>query len=185
MSWTSTRKRRTKTCLLLFRLPRASLGADLVESCAFVLLNPPIEDYFGTINHTNMPHKIFLAFLITFSFTTFSFAQTLKVTAVEASDDKNYNQASKNSLGKAMILNVYDNSISVKVANNAAAMILKQTSPDHYKRIEKDDSNESEVYTLTINKTLSVITSAELTITIKEKGGQYRQMWVTITGKRF
>jgi hypothetical protein len=87
-------------------------------------------------------------------------------------------------LGKAMILIVYDNDISVKVGSDPA-MILKQNLENEYERIEKDDDHESEVYILLVNRTLSIITSAELTVNVKEKGGQYRKMWVKITGKRF
>lgn len=108
--------------------------------------------------------------ILTFSFTH---AQTLKVTAVDASEEKIYNEVAPKALGKSMVLAIYDNSATVKVQGEDI-IVLKQTSTNNYSKLEKDDEKESHTWYLAIDKTVGVITSATLKYLIKEKGGKYR-----------
>lgn len=111
-------------------------------------------------------------------------AQNLKVSAVDASDTKIYNEVAPKYLGKVMQLTIYDNSVTVKVAK-VDPINLRLTSDNDYSMVESDSEHESHTFYLTINKTLCVITSATLKYVIREKGGQYRTADFTLTAKRF
>jgi len=112
------------------------------------------------------------------------FAQTLKITSLEVSDPKNYNYSADKSLGKDVIIIVYDNSLSLKFPSEAA-VILRQTSDNEYTRVISDNNTEIETCTVIVNKTLSLITSAEITDRIDEKVGQHRTAWWKYIAKRF
>ncbi len=131
-----------------------------------------------------MKIKVIAIIIFFISFGVTAFSQTLKVTGVDANLDRLYQSLAKKSLGKTMVLKVYDNSVIVKIGN-LQEEILKQVSPGSYSKIIKDTETETETHSLTINTTLSVVTSAEFTITIQENIRQRRMARGTITAKRF
>jgi hypothetical protein len=112
-----------------------------------------------------------------------AFSQTLKITGVDSENEKLYEKTAKRYLGKIMTLEVYDNAIRLKVNQNDE--VLKQVSPNFYKKILKDSDTQTETITLEVNTTLSVITSATLRLIIEEKSGQKRMAISKITAKRF
>ena len=128
--------------------------------------------------------RLILTALIVFINIAVAHAQTLKVTAVDASTTQLYNNTATNALGKNMAITVYDNSVSVKVANEKP-VILKLVSDNNYSTVVRDVDTEIEIHSITLNRTVSVLTSAEYTVNINEKGGKYRRAWIKITAKRF
>lgn len=121
---------------------------------------------------------------ITFSSISNLVAQTLKITAIDASTPKLYKSTAEQCLGKDMVLSVYDNSAKARVSD-LETVILKQTSENHYSTIRRETDNETETYYLEVNKTLNIVTSAKIKVVISEKSGQKRVAWPYITAKRF
>lgn len=112
------------------------------------------------------------------------YSQTLKITAVDASSDAVYNEVANKYLGKNIVLSVYDNSIGIKVGNMTPEN-LRKSKDGYYVLVVRDSNTEIETHTLTVNSTLSVITSVALEFIIEEKGGRNRRVSATLTAKRF
>lgn len=113
-----------------------------------------------------------------------SFAQTLNIKSIEVSDTKNYNEAADKVLGKDVTLVVYDNSLSLKLPNEAP-IILRQTSDTAYERVMRDSETEIETISVRINRTLNLTTSIEIITRIDEKVGKHRTAWWKFIAKRF
>ncbi|HWD90324.1 MAG TPA: hypothetical protein VG367_19485 [Mucilaginibacter sp.] len=109
-------------------------------------------------------------------------AQTLKVSSVDASDDKVFHNEAGQYLGHNLILDVYDNSVTVKIDKHTE--VLKLIADDAYKATEENDT-ETYIYTLTIHKTVGVTTSADFEMRIQENKGQRRVAWLKLIAKRF
>jgi hypothetical protein len=131
-----------------------------------------------------MLKSLLTTFWLTIAALTSIHAQTLKVSAVDGSDNKIYKEVAKKYLGKEMILTIYDNSITMVLAGKAPVN-LKKISGNDYSILESDNEYESCTFYLTIIRTVGVITSASLKYEIKEKGGSYRTASFSLIAKRF
>lgn len=131
-----------------------------------------------------MLKKIILTLVLAIAAYSIGAAQTLKVTAVNATEDRLYNFAAEHFLGKSMTLTIYDNSVSVKLPGRDA-IILRETSDGTYRYLYKDMDTEAQTFVLTVNKTVGVVTSAELELNVDEKGGQHRHAGWSLMAKRF
>jgi hypothetical protein len=163
----------------LFAEPlKRRLSSVLALSCI-------VTTYEGCIGiSTTMLKSLLITCLLAFTTLTASYAQTLKVTKVDASVTKLYDSAAKIFLGKPMVLAIYDNSATVKLADGDP-IIVKLTNDNEYSAIESESDKERHTFYLTINKTLGVITSSTLKYLISEKGGQHRTAYWLLTAKRF
>jgi hypothetical protein len=113
-------------------------------------------------------------------------AQTLKITDVKSSDDRMYKSAS-DALGKNLLLEVYDSSVRIIIADDKKPLILKEVSKNRYFGTTEQNDNEAWKAELSIDTTIGVITSATLTVTVSEKnkGINGRSASCTLTAKRF
>ncbi|MDB5004932.1 MAG: hypothetical protein JWQ34_3157 [Mucilaginibacter sp.] len=131
-----------------------------------------------------MFNKLILTCFLVFGTLTISNAQSLKITDVNSSNDKMYKQASEG-LGKAIIITIYDKSVKLQLPDDAKPIVLRAISANEYYDVTEESEKEKWTARLTVNKTLGVVTSALLTITVAEKGGKYQSASCTFTAKRF
>ena len=113
-------------------------------------------------------------------------AQTLKITDVTSSNDKMYKDVAANALGKNLVLTIYDKSVKVEPSGQKS-IILREQSEDYYYDITEENGGERWTASLTVNKSLGVVTSAVLIITVSQtdKGIMNKSASCTITAKRF
>ncbi|UKJ07788.1 hypothetical protein [Solitalea lacus] len=130
-----------------------------------------------------MKKTLFTTILIILFSAISVYAQTLKVTSVNASDDKLYNRIAPRELGKELTLTIYDNSVLVKTTNGT--LVLKMVSENKYSKTESSSEKETVSFELIVNKTMSVITSANFTKYIRENGGLNRSAWYELKATRF
>ena len=119
--------------------------------------------------------------------TTACLSQTLKITDVNCSDEKDFKQANENALGKNMVLTIYDKTVKV-VIPKSKPMFLSKSSDDQYYGVTDDTKSEIWTANLIINTTLGIITSAKLIVTVTPKRGSFSFNYTescTLTAKRF
>lgn len=129
--------------------------------------------------------KRFLS-LILFTVIAYSVhAQKLKVTALDASTKELYNHHAPYTLGKPFILEVFDNSASVKVGSDDVTYLKESGTKGTYTDVTTNESGtETYTFSLTINSTLGIVTSAVLSWTVQENKGQRRSAFWKITARR-
>jgi hypothetical protein len=112
-------------------------------------------------------------------------AQKLKITALDASIQRLYDERAPYTLGKIMTIEVFDNSASMTIGTDKP-MFLKKSSDNTYTNISKNESGtETYTYTLKLYTSLAVLTSAEFTWNVQENKGAYRTAYWKLTAKRF
>ncbi|MBD1364439.1 hypothetical protein IDJ77_11525 [Mucilaginibacter sp. ZT4R22] len=114
-----------------------------------------------------------------------SFSQTLKITGLEASVQKLYDNHAPRTLGKSMVIAIYDNSASVKVGVEQLVYLQKVSDSVYSNTTYNTDQTESYTYSLTVTKTAFVMTSATFTWRVRQIKSPYQTANYTITGKRF
>ena len=132
-----------------------------------------------------MNRKSLLVMLVLICSTVFAFSQTLKITDVDADDQRLYDSATKRYLGKKMIIEEFDKSVRITVGNEKP-LIMKRDERNHaeYSARYKETEHEITHVRLTVDKTLGVTTAAIFTLTISEKQG-YQHASYVVTAKRF
>ena len=128
--------------------------------------------------------KIALIILLSFS-TALLHAQKLKITALDASTQQLYDSHAPYTLGKVMTIKVFDNSASVTVEKDTPLYLKKKPDGTYVSSSNNADGKETYTYTLKLNTTVSVLTSAELTWKVQENKGAYRTAYWKLTAKRF
>lgn len=124
--------------------------------------------------------------LLTFTaLVTFSQAQTLKITDVQASNKKLWNNKTKALLGKTLSLKYYDSAVRLKLPDMETQVLSKGNDGTYSGLDDNSNTNESFVWGLTTQSTVGFITQATVTMTISELKPPYRSAVLTITAKRF
>lgn len=111
-------------------------------------------------------------------------AQTFKVTGF-VSDSKRFDDVEANAMGKALKIEVYDTSVSMKLADEKAEIMHKVADNEYLLDLSKSGSVETLKLTLKLIKTVGITTSVELMFAVAENKGQYRHAYWKITAKRF
>jgi len=125
-----------------------------------------------------MRKTIILIIVLVATFSISSYAQTLKITAVDASDPKVYEKLSQG-LGKTITLSFYDNSITLNTQGEKPLNLKKVSDSKYYKSVTTGTTVET--YSLTVNKVFGVVSSIELNFTGKKRDVSN---WATLTAKR-
>lgn len=118
----------------------------------------------------NLITVTFFAFLFSIPFQTFS--QTFKVSAVESTDEGEYDKLSK-FLGKGFTLSFYDNSVTVKMEGQVKELNLKKDSDTQYSRRVKSGYSTIS-YSLTISRLFDYMTSTKFQMTEYKSTGQQK-----------
>jgi len=121
---------------------------------------------------TNRKLIIVTLFAFLFSIPFQSFAQTFKVSAVESTEEREYEKLTR-LLGKTQTLSFYDNSVTIKMENEEKELNLRKDSNTKYSRSVKSGYSTIS-YTLTIKMIFSYMTSTELQITEHKSNGVLR-----------
>jgi len=128
--------------------------------------------------------KLIYLLVLAVLLSTVTNAQTFKVTGF-VSDTKRFDDIEAKVMGKPLKLDVYDKSISVKLADEDAKLMHKVTDNEYLLDLSKPGSVETLKLTLKLVKTVGFTTSVELTFTAAENKGQYRHNYWKIIAKRF
>lgn len=125
---------------------------------------------------------LLLAFI---ALVTFSQAQTLKITDVQASNNKLWNDKTKALLGKKLSLTFYDRTVRIMLPDTEP-LVLAKDNDDSYSGLDNlSTQNESFLWKLTTQTAVRFITKATVTLTISQLKPPYRSAVLTITAKRF
>ena len=129
--------------------------------------------------------KLSLIIILLF-FTLPLFAQTFQVSGIDASDDKTYNQFTKE-LGKTIKLTFYDNSVSMSFTSGSASMNLKKVNETSYAISNNSANNGNGLIqvSLTLTKTFGVISSIQFEKSYTDNRNSSKNGWAKITAKRF
>ncbi|MBB6130149.1 hypothetical protein [Mucilaginibacter lappiensis] len=112
-------------------------------------------------------------------------AQKLKITALDASIQRLYDERAPYTLGKMMTIQVFDNSASIAIDTDKP-MFLRKSSDNTYTNVSNNESKtETYTYTLKLYTSFSVLTSAQFSWNVQENKGQYRSAYWKLTAKRF
>ena len=131
-----------------------------------------------------MLKKILLVTILAVNVMTAS-AQKLKITDVTVTDQKLWDEQTKSLFGKSITLTMFDNAVKVELPGDKP-LVLRQSSSKPNQYVQSTDSRtETQTYTLTVQSTLRVVTSATLTLLFSESKSPYRTASMTLTAKRF
>lgn len=111
-----------------------------------------------------------------------STAQKLIITEVDAAKNSYFNEASVQTLGKKMDLNISGNTLAVKIESEPE-LVLTQLS-DQYFETQKKTKDGVIKFSLKLVTTNSVITTAELTGTIIPNNEAQKKIWWTVTARQ-
>jgi hypothetical protein len=125
--------------------------------------------------------KILVAFIVLMLSTYAVSAQKLIITEVDAAENNFFNEASVQTLGKKMELNLFGNILSVKIGNEPEIILTKFS--ERIFETERKTKNGMEKFSIKLKTTNSVITSAEFTGTIFPKDEDGKKVWWTVTAR--
>ena len=121
--------------------------------------------------------------LVVFLLSSFlSNAQKLVITEVDAAQNSFFNEASIQTLGKKMNLNLSGNTLAVKIESEPE-LILTQLS-DKYFETEKKTKDGVIKFSVKLITSNSIITTAELTGTIIPNDNSQKKVWWTVTARQ-
>ena len=109
-------------------------------------------------------------------------AQKLVITEVDAAQNSFFNEASVQTLGKKMNLNLSGNTLAVKIESEPE-LILTQLS-DKYFETEKKTKDGVIKFSVKLITSNSIITTAELTGTIIPNDNSQKKVWWTVTARQ-
>lgn len=124
--------------------------------------------------------------LLTMLLSTALKAQTFKVTGFEA-DNERFKTLEKKVMGKQLVVEVYDTSVSMKLADKEPEIMHKVNGKENEYIMDLREKPSPQTFNmiLRLNKTLGVTTSVELLFQADENGGENRHAHCKITAKRF
>lgn len=94
-------------------------------------------------------------------------AQSLKITSVDVSSTRRYQEVAKKFLGKTMSLTFYDNSVKIMIGGKDETLVLSKFDESNYRFVDQSDYHRRS-YRLKVNTTLMVVSSIEFTATFED-----------------